>query len=257
MLFAIDVGNTNLTLGLYEGSRLAEQWRLRTDPTLTVDGWGILFRNLFSLAEIEIGAIDGMIVSSVVPPLDESLASMADRYFGVQPVFVTSATDTGLAIATDFPQEVGADRIVNSVAAWERFGGGPCVSIDFGTAVTFDVVSKAREYVGGLIYPGLGVSSEALFQRTARLPQVAVRDPGGVVGKNTVAMIESGLYFGTMSVLEGVLRRLSGELGPLRGVVATGGQASMVCRDCAAVDAVDENLTLDGLRLIWERCGAG
>lgn len=252
MLFAVDVGNTNLTLGVYRGRELIGHWRLKTDPSQTIDGWGVLFRNLFSLSNLPISEIRGIIISSVVPQLDFSLEQMSERYFQAQPLFVTAATDTGLILKTDNPAEVGADRIVNSVAAYHRFGG-PSIAVDFGTAVTFDAISKKGEYLGGLIAAGISVTSDALFRRTARLPRIDVREPAKVIGANTVAMLQSGLYYGTLAMMDGILERMLEVLGPKTTVVATGGEARVICPASRYVKHIDEHLTLEGLRIVWER----
>jgi len=252
MLLAVDVGNTNLTLGVYRDGAWVADWRLKTDTSQSVDGWGVLFRNLFSLSELNIADVNGIIVASVVPLLDRSLEEMARRYFDTQPLFVTPALETGITVKTDHPAEVGADRIVNNVAAFARFGG-PCISLDFGTAITFDCVSEAGEYLGGAICPGIGISSEALFSRTARLPQIDVREPDTVIGANTIAMLQSGLYYGTIGMVDAILERMLAVMGPDTKLVATGGEAGIICPGSRYIKEIEENLTLEGLRLIWER----
>lgn len=252
MLLAVDVGNTNLTLGVFRGSELISHWRLETDNGQTVDGWGILFRNLFDLAGLNFAEIGGIIVSSVVPQLNSSLEQMAIRYFHTKPLFVTENTDTGIAIRADNPSEVGADRIVNSSAAFAKHGG-PCIAVDFGTAITFDAISDKGEYLGGVICAGIGIASEALFEKTARLPHIEIRDPGRVIGTNTVACLQAGLYYGTLAMLDGILERMMGELGGKAKVIATGGQAAIVCPASKYVEVIEDHLTLEGLRTIWER----
>lgn len=252
MLLAVDVGNTNLTLGVHRGSEWIADWRLKTDTSQSVDGWGVLFRNLFLLADLNISEVSGVIISSVVPRLDSSLEQMSRHYLNARPLFVTAAIDTGITIRTDHPTEVGADRIVNSVAAFTRFGG-PCISVDFGTAITFDCVSAAGEYLGGAICPGIGISSEALFRKTAQLPQIDVREPDKVIGTNTVAMLQSGLYYGTVGMVDSILERILAVLGKNSKLVATGGQAGAICPGSRYIKEIEENLTLEGLRFIWER----
>jgi type III pantothenate kinase len=255
MLLALDAGNTNITIGVFEESRLTHRWRLRTVHQQTEDEWGILLRNLFMLDKLDLNAVAGVIISSVVPPLNPTLAGMALRYFGRDPMFVTNETDTGIAVRYDNPGEVGADRIVNGVAAFHKYGG-PCVVVDLGTAITFDVVSAKAEYLGGIICPGIGISIDALFQRTARLPKVEFREPERLIGSNTVASIQSGLYWGAIGMIDGIVQRLLADLGEATKTVATGGQAKLIVKGSRYLKHVDENLTLEGLEMIWRRASA-
>lgn len=252
MLLALDAGNTNVTIGVYEGSRLAAHWRLRTVHEQTADEWGVLLRNLFALAPLETGRIQGVVVSSVVPAVDTPLAQMARRYFETEAMFVTPEMDTGLAIRYDNPREVGADRIVNSVAAFHRYGG-PCVVVDLGTAITFDAVSAQAEYLGGVICPGVGIAIGGLFAKAARLPMVDFRRPEKLIGSNTVGSMQSGLYYGIIGMIDGIAARMIEALGPGTRAIATGGQAALIVEGSRYLTHLDENLTLEGLRLIWER----
>jgi len=252
VLLALDAGNSNITIGAFETGQLISQWRLRTVHEQTSDEWGILLRNLFSPAGLDIEKVDGIIICSVVPPIDSTLAAMAKRYFRREAMFVGPRTDLGIAIRYDNPNEVGADRLVNGVAAFNKYGG-PCVVVDFGTTINFDVVSRAGEYLGGAIAVGIGIAIDALFSRTARLPLVEFRPPKDVVGSNTVASMQSGLYFGAVGMIDGILERIFEKLGPETKAIATGGQAQMIVNGSRFLKTVDEHLTLEGLAMIWER----
>jgi type III pantothenate kinase len=252
MLLTIDVGNTNTVLGVFRGEELIANWRLTTARQQTVDEYGVLTRNLFTLAGLDPDAITGVIISSVVPPVNWTLGEMSRAYFGKKALFVELGVKTGMAVLVDNPSEVGADRIVNGVAAFHKYGG-PCIVVDFGTAITFDAISAKGEYLGGVIAPGLGISSEALFARTARLPRVEIKDPGKVIGTNTVTHMQAGLYYGAVDMVDGMLARMKKEIGENVKVVATGGQAKLVSKGSEHIQHTDEFLTLTGLRLIWEK----
>jgi type III pantothenate kinase len=252
MLLTIDVGNTNTVLGVFEGPELRVHWRLTTRREQTTDEYGILVRNLFASSTTEPDQIDGVAIASVVPPLTPVLVALAREYLGRDPLVVEPGVKTGMPILYEPPGDVGADRILNGVAAFAAMGG-PVVVVDFGTATTFDVVTGKGEYAGGVICPGIGISADALFQRAARLPRVDVRHPGRVVGRSTVTSMQSGLYFGYASMCEGILGRIRAELGEPMRVIATGGLAETLAADIPSIERVDPVLTLTGLRLIWER----
>ena len=270
MLLVLDVGNTNTVLGVFarvakvnpaetaaspDSGRydlLVANWRVATIHTQTVDEYGVLFRNLFAMDNLEPSGIRGIVISSVVPPVDSTLRQVCEHYFNTKPLFIEPGVKTGMPVQYDNPAEVGADRIVNSVAAYEKYGG-PCISVDFGTATTFDCVSPKGEYIGGVICPGIGISAEALFGRTARLQRVDIRKPTRVIGTNTVASMQSGLYYGYLGLVDGIIELLLKEMGKDTNVVATGGLASLFGSGSKYIKTVDDLLTLDGLRIIWER----
>ncbi len=252
MLLVIDVGNTNTVVGAYEGDQLITNWRLSTERNRTIDEYGILFRNLFSLAKMDSEKITGIAISSVVPPLNFTLTKMSENYFGLTPYYVDHTSETGMPIRYQPETDVGADRIVNSVAAIARYGT-PCIIVDFGTATTFDAVSKHNEYLGGVITPGLNISAEALFQRAARLSRVEIRRPEQVIGQTTIGSVQSGLYYGYIGLVDGILRRMMVELGEGTKVISTGGLARLIGRGSELIEEIDDNLTLEGLRIIYER----
>jgi len=255
-ILVIDAGNTNTVLGLYQGATLRALWRLATSRERTADEYGVLIHNLFSLENLSTANISGIMIASVVPPLNFVLAEMAQKYFKMEALFLGPGTRTGMAILVDNPQEVGADRIADAVAAFEKYGG-PCIVMDFGTALTFDCVSQMGEYLGGVIMPGLGIAAEALFQRAAKLPLVEFREPDRVIGTNTISHIQSGLFYGAVDAMDGMLGRLCAVLGNQTKIIATGGQAPLVVGASKYKPMIDSSLTLDGLRIIYYRNHSG
>ena len=255
MLLVMDVGNTNTSLGVFEGEMLAHHWRLTTERARTVDEYGVHARNLFAFAGLDFQAIHAVAIASVVPQLDHTLKRMSEVYFHLTPLFIDHTTDTGLTILYDPPSDVGADRIVDAVAAVHKYGA-PCIVVDFGTATNFEVIDAAGRYLGGVLTPGIAISSDALFARAARLPRVAIERPRTVIGTSTVGAIQSGLYYGYAGLVDGILRRMIEELGHRPRVIATGGLAPLIATASEFIEVVDKTLTLDGLRLVYERTQA-
>jgi len=257
MLLALDVGNTNTALALYNldlesPGDLVANWRVTTQKTQTADEFGVLILSLLSLHKIDPSAVTGVIISSVVPPLDSTLRRVSERYFKVKPLFVEPGIKTGMPLLIDNPAELGADRAANGVAAFARYGG-PCVVVDFGTATSFDVVSSKGEFLGGVIAPGLGISADALFSRAARLARVNIKKPAKAIGTNTVTNLQSGIFYGYIGLVDGILARIIEELETPPKVIATGGLANLIADDSKYITKVDHLLTLDGLRLIYLR----
>lgn len=255
-LLAIDVGNTNIVFGLFDGERLLGNWRLLTLRERTADEAGLLMIGLLEHNGFAADAIDAVVIGSVVPPLTPIMCGMATRYFGREPLVVDPAVNAGMPIRYERPAEVGADRIANSIAAYEKYGrarGRALVVADLGTATTFDVITKDGEYLGGIICPGPQIAADALFQRAARLPRVDVRKPKTVVGQTTMGAIESGLFYGYLGMVEGLMRRVAGELGGEVAGIATGGLAPLVVPETTVFEAIEPDITLHGLRMIWQR----
>ncbi len=252
MLLTLDVGNTNVTIGVFDGEDVRATWRVATDKERLADEYAVMLLGLLRIEGIDIKAIDHAIMASVVPDLAPIFEQLCRRYFGVEPMVVGTGTRTGVRVLYDNPREVGADRIVDVVAALHQYGPPPLIIVDFGTATVFDAVSAEGDYLGGAIAPGIGISSEALFERAAKLYRVELERPKNAIGKNTVASIQSGTLYGYVGLIEGVVARFKKELGGTARVIATGGWAELLARETHVFDAVDVNLTLTGLRLIYE-----
>jgi type III pantothenate kinase len=256
MLLAIDVGNTNIVLGVFRGADLVHSWRLTTLRERTADELGILVTSLCAHHRIGRDDVSGIVMASVVPPQTGTMIAMVREYFGREPLNLEPGVNTGMPVLYDNPREVGADRVVNGVAAYEAYGraaGRAVIIVDFGTATTFDAVSSQGEYLGGIICPGPQISADALFQRAARLPRIDLRKPDGVIGKNTIASMQAGLFWGYVDMVQGLVKRMRAELGGDVAVVATGGLAAMVAPETDTIEHVDAELTLRGLRIVWER----
>lgn len=252
MLLVIDAGNTNFKFGVFRGSDLVAQWRLITPHTKTAGEYGAELRKLFELSGIDLKKIEAVVIASVVPLVNPALEQMVNDCFGLAPLFVDHTTDTGLKILYDSPSELGADRIVDAVAGVAKYGA-PCIVVDFGTATTFNAVNAEREFLGGVIAPGVMISAEALFSRTAKLPRVEIEQPEKVIARSTFGAIQSGLYYGYVGLVDRVLEQMIAEMGSKPRVIATGGMAQPIAGASKFIEGVDATLTLDGLRLVHEK----
>ncbi|MGZ9587117.1 type III pantothenate kinase [Paenibacillus marinisediminis] len=254
MILVIDVGNTNIVLGIYKDKTLLHHWRLSTSRKATTDEYGVMIHNLLSMAQLSIDDIEGVIISSVVPPIVHTMEQLCERYLHKVPLIVGPGIKTGLNIRYENPREVGADRIVNAVAAIELYGvGKPLVIVDFGTATTFDVIDSKGNYLGGAIVPGIGISTEALYQRAAKLPRIELTKPKSVIGRNTIHSMQAGIIFGYAGQVDGIISRIEAELGTKTRVIATGGLAELIGSESHTIEETNPLLTLEGLRYIYQR----
>jgi type III pantothenate kinase len=251
MLLAIDIGNTNVVLGVFDNEKLVENWRVGTNAQITPDEYAMIFKDLFGFAKLEFHQIDGVIISTVVPPLLPVMTEMSRKYFKIDPLVVTHELKTGITIRYDNPREVGADRIVNAAAAYKLYGG-PIIIVDFGTATTFCAVTKNGEYLGGAICPGVKISAEALFQRASKLPRVELAKPARVIGGDTISAMQAGIIYGYAGLVDGIVQRMKKELSPDAKVLATGGLAELVSQETESIQEIKPQLTLEGLRLLYE-----
>lgn len=252
MLLVIDVGNTNVVLGVYDGDTLIHHWRIATNRSSTSDEYGVTMNDLFLLNKMKPEIIDKVIISSVVPPLNPVLEQVAIRYFKTKPLIVGPGIKTGISIQYDNPREVGADRIVNAVAAHNKYEGD-LIIIDFGTATTFCALDKNGRYLGGAIAPGMGISADVLFERAAKLPRIAIKNPGRMICKNTVSSMQAGVLYGYVGLVEGIVARMQAELGKEAKVIATGGLAQLIAVETNCIDYIESMLTLEGLRILYEK----
>lgn len=252
MLFALDVGNSNIAVGVYEKNELVHHWRIETNRNRTEDEYGMIVRSLLDHVDIKFSDIKGIIISSVVPPIMFSLEKMCHKYFGLKPLIVGPGIKTGLNIKYDNPREVGADRIVNAVAGIHLFGG-PLIIVDFGTATTYCYINEHNQYIGGAIAPGIAISTEALYSKAAKLPRIEIVKPNEIIGKNTVSAMQAGILYGYVGQVEGIVNRMKEQSDVLPKVIATGGMASLISKESNAIDHIEPFLTLKGLQLIFER----